>query len=86
MSLKDYIGKIPAEQKNEASGIIAEIIKENDIIVPSTGGKSHRQIRRRKWSTPRRRRNSRVKSMKPKKRAHRRKTKSVYKKRETKKR
>ena len=64
---------------------IDEIINENQPPSDATGGKSHRQKRRVKWSTPRRHRNSRVKSMKPKKIQNRRKTKSAHKKRATKK-
>ena len=66
---------------------IQEIIKENTShqVAAPAGGKLHKQKRRVKWSTPRRRRNSRVKSMKPKKIQNRRKTKSAHKKRGTKK-
>ena len=69
----------------EEQKLIEEIVNEYPLPTPTTGGKLHKQKRRVKWSTPRRRRNSRVKSMKPKKIQNRRKTKSAHKKRGTKK-
>ena len=76
-----------AEANDEANKIIDEIQSQNATIqlADTTGGKLHKQKRRVKWSTPRRHRNSRVKSMKPKKIQNRRKTKSAHKKRATKK-
>ena len=77
--------RLANEEIRLANEEIDEIIKENQPPSDATGGKSHKQKRRVKWSTPRRHRNSRVKSMKPKKIQNRRKTKSAHKKRATKK-